>query len=175
MCMVKFIGTVKKALCKVLHYCHCLGAVALLCWDKAMQKHGFTYARYMNDLVLLTPTKARLIKAIKVTYQALKPCGYQLHTNEKTCIGKIAKVFDFCGFRLSYNKIILAKSCLDKFDKRLSKLYEQLSKCKNSSYKHTFITTVLLKKIEYCVWRFERWAVGVTGSVIKNCNIITHC
>ena len=32
--------------------------------------------------------------------------------NEKTFIGKIAKDFDFCGFRLSYDKIILAKSCL---------------------------------------------------------------
>ena len=60
-----------------------LGAVALLCWDKAMQKHGFTYARYMDDLVVLTPTRTRLRKAIKVTYQALKPWGYQLHTNGK--------------------------------------------------------------------------------------------
>jgi retron-type reverse transcriptase len=151
-----------------------LGAVALLCWDKAMQKHGFTYARYMDDLVVLTPTRTRLRKAIKVIYQALKPWGYQLHTNEKTYIGKIAKGFDFCGFRLSYNKIILAKSCLAKFEKRLSKLYEQLSKCKSSSYKNTFTTTALLKKIELYVWRFELWAWVVRRSVIKNCGVIAH-
>lgn len=42
--------------------------------------------------------------------------------NEKTFIGKIAKGFDFCGFRLSYDKIILAKACLAKFEKRLSAL-----------------------------------------------------
>jgi len=139
-----------------------------------MQKHGFTYARYMDDLVVLTPTRARLRKAIKVTYQALKPWGYQLHTNEKTYIGKIAKGFDFCGFRLSYDKIILAKSCLAKFEKRLSKLYEQLSKCKSSSYKNTFTTTALRKKIELYVWRFGRWASVVRQAVIKNCVALTH-
>jgi RNA-directed DNA polymerase len=128
-----------------------LGAVELVCWDKAMHKHKFTYARYMDDLVLLAPTRARLRKAIKVTYQALKPWGYQLHTNEKTYIGKIAEGFDFCGFRLSYNKIILAKSCLDKFEKRLCVLYEQLLKSKSSNYKNTFTTTALLKKIELYV------------------------
>ncbi len=90
-----------------------------------------------------TARDALVLKAIKVTCQALKPWGYQLHTNEKTYIGKIAKGFDFCGFRLSYDKIILAKSCLAKFEKRLSKLYEQLSKCKRSSYKNTFTTTAL--------------------------------
>ncbi len=88
-----------------------------------MQNYGFTYARYMDDLVVLTPTRERLRKAIKVTCKALKPWGYKLHTNEKTFIGKIAKGFDFCGFKLGYNKIILAKSCLAKFEKRLSKLY----------------------------------------------------
>jgi hypothetical protein len=151
-----------------------LGAVALLCWNKAMQKHGFTYARYMDDLVVLTPTRARLRKAIKITYQALKPWGYKLHTNEKTYIGKIAKGFDFCGFRLKYDKMILAKSCLAKFKKRLSKLYEQLSKCKRSSYKNKFIATALLKKIELYVWRFKRWARLVRRSVINDWDVIVH-
>jgi hypothetical protein len=140
-----------------------------------MQKHGFTYASYMDDLVVLTPTRARLRKAIKVTYQALKPWGYKLHTNEKTFIGKIAKGFDFCGFKLSYNKMILAKSCLAKFEKRLSKLYEQLSKCKRSNYKNKFIATALLKKIELYVWRFKRWARLVRRSMIKNCGGIAQC
>jgi hypothetical protein len=88
---------------------------------------------------------------------------------------KIAKGFDFCGLRLSYNKIILAKSCLAKFEKRLSKLYEQLLKFKSSSYKNTFTTTALLKKIELYVWRFGRWASGVRRSVIKNCCVISPC
>ena len=54
-----------------------------------MQKHGFTYVRYIEDLVLMVKSKARLRKAIKIIYQALKPWGYKLHTNEKTFIGKM--------------------------------------------------------------------------------------
>jgi len=56
---------------------------------------------------------------------------------------------------------------LAKFEKRLSKLYEQLSKCKSSIYKNTFTTTALHKKIELYVWRFRRWAVNVLQTVIK--------
>jgi RNA-directed DNA polymerase len=151
-----------------------LGAVALLCWNKAIQKSVFTFARYINDLVVLAPTRTMLRKAIKVTYQALKPWGYKLHTNEKTYIGKIAKNFDFCGLRLSCDKIILAKSCLAKFEKRLSKLYEQLLKCKSSSYKNTFTTITLLKKIELYVLRFGQWAMVVQQIVIKSCGATTY-
>ena len=50
-----------------------LGAVALLCWDKMMQKYGFTCARFMDDLIVLTKTRAKLRKAIKLTYAAIKP------------------------------------------------------------------------------------------------------
>lgn len=53
-----------------------LGVVALMCWDKAILKHKFTYAIFMDNLVVLTKTKAKIRKAIKVTYQALKPWGY---------------------------------------------------------------------------------------------------
>jgi hypothetical protein len=53
--------------------------------------------------------------------------------------------------------MILAKSCLAKFEKRLSALYEQLSKSKSSSYKKKFTTTALLKKIELYVLRFGQW------------------
>ena len=52
-----------------------LSAVALLCWDEIMQKYGFTYARFMDDLIVLTKTRAKLRKAIKLTYAAIKPWG----------------------------------------------------------------------------------------------------
>jgi hypothetical protein len=64
--------------------------------------------------------------------------------------------------------MIIARSCLAKFEKRLSALYEQLSKCKSSSYKNKFTTTALLKKVELYVWRFGQWAKGVRQVVIKN-------
>jgi hypothetical protein len=54
--------------------------------------------------------------------------------------------------------MILAKSCLVKFEKRLSALYEQLSKCKRNSYKNKFMSIPLLKKNR--TLRFTVYAVG---------------
>ena len=99
-----------------------------------------------------------LRKAIRLTYTAIKPWGYKLHTNEKTYIGKIAKGFDFCGFRLFYDKILLAKSCLDKFEKRLSMLYEQLLINRNCIYKNKFTNTIFVKLIVQYVLRYQCWA-----------------
>jgi len=47
---------------------------------------------------------------------------------------------------------------LAKFEKRLSKLYEQLLKSKSSSYKNTFKTTVLLydKALRLVVWSVNK-------------------
>jgi hypothetical protein len=64
--------------------------------------------------------------------------------------------------------MILAKLCLAKFEKRLCALYEQLSKCKSSSYKNKLTTTFLLKKIELYVLRFGKWATIVKQTVLKN-------
>jgi hypothetical protein len=56
---------------------------------------------------------------------------------------------------------------LAKFEKRLSKLYEQLLKSKSSSCKKTFTTTALLEKIELYLWRFGRWAMDYATNFAK--------
>ena len=108
-----------------------------------------------------------LRKAIRLTYTAIKPWGYKLHTNEKTYIGKIAKGFDFCGFRLFYDKILLAKSCLEKFEKRLCMLYEQLLINRNCIYKNKFINTVFVRLVEQYVLRYKCWAKSVQKQIIN--------
>jgi hypothetical protein len=103
-------------------------------------------------------------------------CSSEVMANlENTKNQWFALGFDFCGFRLSYDKMILAKSCLAKFEKRLSKLYEQLSKCKSSSCKNKFTTTGLLKKIKLYVLRFGRWTIIIRQTVLRNCTIASAC
>jgi hypothetical protein len=86
----------------------------------------------------------------------------------------LTKGFDFFGFRLNYDKIILAKSCLANIIKTLNALYEQLSKSKSGSYKNRFTITALLKKIKLYVLKFGRWACVVQQTLIKNCGAKTH-
>jgi hypothetical protein len=66
------------------------------------------------------------------------------------------------------NKILLAKLCLAKFEKRLNMLYEQLSKSKCNSYKNKFTTIALLKKIKLYVLWFGRWAIIMQQTVLTN-------
>ncbi len=55
---------------------------------------------------------------------------------KKILFAKISKGFDFYGIKLNYNKIMLTKTCLAKFKKRLSKLYKQILKCKSNNCKN---------------------------------------
>jgi hypothetical protein len=71
------------------------------------------------------------------------------------------KSFDFCGFRLFYDKILLAKSCLAKFEKRLNMLYKQLLINKNCIYKNKFMNTIFIKLMEQYVLRYKYWAKDI--------------
>jgi hypothetical protein len=63
---------------------------------------------------------------------------------------------------------------LAKFEKRLSVLYEQLSKCKSSSYKNTFTTTALLKKNR--ALRFKVWVAGLhSGAANSDKKLRSSC
>ncbi len=62
--------------------------------------------------------------------------------------------------------MIFAESCLVMFEERLSVLYEQLFKSNCSSYKNTFTTTELIKKIELCLLQFGQWTKFVHQTII---------
>jgi hypothetical protein len=64
---------------------------------KLCRKNKFTYARYIDYLVMLTPTRVRLRKAIKITYQALNPRGYNFVLMKKLLSAKLPKVLIFVG------------------------------------------------------------------------------
>ena len=68
---------------------------------------------------------------------------------------------------LVFDKILLAKSFLDKFEKRLSMLYEQLLINRNCIYKNKFINTVSMKSIEQYVYRCECRAKSIQKRIIN--------
>ena len=70
-------------------------------------------------------------------------------------------------FRLFYDKILLAKPCLEKFEKRLCMLYEQLLIDKNSIYKNKFTNTVFVKSIVQYVLRYQCRAKSIRKQIIN--------
>ena len=132
-----------------------LGAVALLCWDRAMKKTGFVYARYMDDLIVLTKTKSQLRRVIKITYKSIESYNYKLHTNEKTFIGKISKGFDYCGLHLNYKKVTLSESCVSKFKNNISGLYEQAQRKSQATF---YKRKPDFSAVSQYIQRFLRWS-----------------
>ena len=101
-----------------------MGAVFLDMLDRRMETTGLAYVRFMDDWVMLAPTRWKLRAAIRVVNQALAELKVQKHP-DKTFVGWIAAGFEFLGFR--YNSAGLAgvaKATSEKFAARINRLYE---------------------------------------------------
>lgn len=101
-----------------------LGAIFLEELDKAMERKNVHYVRYMDDWVILTKTRSELRKLVKLTHKIMKDLKLTLHP-DKTFIGKISKGFDFLGYRFTKNGLRLAMLTIQRFQSKLTQLYEQ--------------------------------------------------
>jgi group II intron reverse transcriptase/maturase len=68
--------------------------------DWALHKHGYRFVRYVDDFVVLTPSKAQAKEALALVSQTLQQLGLQL-SSEKTRITTYGKGYSFLGFVLS--------------------------------------------------------------------------
>ena len=101
-----------------------MGALMLKSLDK-MIPTDCAYARYMDDWVILIPTRRRLRQVVKNMHGIVHRLKYKLAFN-KTFIGRIERGFDFLGYRLGANgQIGLAKQTILNHWNKLSRLYEQ--------------------------------------------------
>ena len=65
--------------------------------DDARAKTGLIYIRYMDDWVILSPTRWKLRKAVAIVNQCLADLRFEKHPG-KTYIGRTDKGFDFPGY-----------------------------------------------------------------------------
>ena len=101
-----------------------MGAVYLKPLDEAMEKTGLFYARFMDDWVVLAPTRLKLRKVARIINQVLNQLKVWQHP-EKTFVGRVAKGFDFLGYHLAPNGLSMANKTRQNFVSRVSRLYEQ--------------------------------------------------
>ena len=104
-----------------------LGALALRDLDIAMSSiKGIHYSRYMDDWVVLCPTRAKLRKVIKITHKVLNILKLSLHP-DKTFIGKTSKGFDFLGYFIQAGDggLRVSRPTLNQAIAKLLQLYEQ--------------------------------------------------
>ena len=101
-----------------------MGAFFLKELDDRLERLGLFYVRYMDDILVLSPTRWRLRKAVKVLNQVLASLKLEKHP-EKTFIGKIVHGFDFLGYHFRRDVVMVARKTFKQFVSRANRLYEQ--------------------------------------------------
>ncbi len=102
-----------------------MGALYLKPIDDAMAETGLFYARFMDDWVVLAPTRWKLRDAIRIVNEKLAELKVEQHP-DKTFIGRISRGFDFLGYRFQSDGLIgVARQTITRFVERATRLYEQ--------------------------------------------------
>ena len=89
-----------------------------------MEKLGLFYVRFMDDILVLAPTRWKLRRGVAVVNEELDKLTLEKHP-DKTFIGKIEKGFDFLGYHFSPEGLSVAQPTLERFIEKATRLYEQ--------------------------------------------------
>ena len=101
-----------------------MGAFYLKLLDERVEKTGLAYARFMDDWVILAPTRWKLRAAIRLVNQTLAELKLRQHP-DKTFIGRISRGFDFLGYAFTPAGLDAAPQTVERCVQRVSQLYEQ--------------------------------------------------
>jgi RNA-directed DNA polymerase len=101
-----------------------MAAIFLSRLDEAMEATGLFYARYMDDWVVLAPSRWKLRRAVRVINQILHDLDVEQHP-DKTFVGRVEREIDFLGYHFSPEELSVAATTLRQFERRVSRLYEQ--------------------------------------------------
>ena len=84
----------------------------------------FKYFRYMDDILILAPTRWKLKKAIRVLNQTFNELRLEQHP-DKTLIGRAERGFDFLGDHFEREALSVTVITIERFKERITRLYEQ--------------------------------------------------
>jgi hypothetical protein len=127
-----------------------MAALYLKPLDDLFEDSELFYARFMDDWVIIAPTRwglRHVVKEVNLLLNSLKLSK----APDKTFIGRVERQFDFLGYHFSPTALTVAQKTLQRRDMRLARLYEQGASD---------------ERIEQYVSRWQRWAVaGLDGKV----------
>ena len=140
-----------------------MGALFLKPLDDRMAELGCFYVRFMDDWVVLAPTRWKLRKAIRATNELMEQLQVLKHP-DKTFIGRIARGFDFLGYWFSPEGLQVAMKTIGRMLDKISRLQEQGAS---------------VERIGDYVRRWVSWARGLgehfdIPSIAKNHILLTY-
>jgi hypothetical protein len=98
-----------------------MGAFFLKRLDQRMERSGLFYVRFMDDILVLAPTRWRLRKAVNQVLGSL--C--LLKHPDKPFVGRTERGFDFLGYHFGPEGFTVAAKTIEQFVAGAIRLYEQ--------------------------------------------------
>ncbi len=89
-----------------------------------MARSGLFYVRFLDDILVLSPTRWKLRKAVKGVNHVLGSLNLEKHP-DKTFIGRIERGFDFLGYHFRPHRLSVAAKTIENIVARAIRLYEQ--------------------------------------------------
>ena len=125
-----------------------MGARYLKSVDDLVAKSEPSYARFMDDGVILSPTRWKLRVVVRKVNQILQALKVKQHP-DKTFIGRTEKGFDFLGYRFNQESLQVAAKIFNNFVRRAVQLYEEEREEPSGS-----------SRLELYVKRWVRWMLS---------------
>jgi hypothetical protein len=124
---------------------------------------GVFFVRFMDDVLVLAPTRWKLRKAVKRVNEVLCSLRLQKHP-DVTFVGRVGRGFDFLGYQFKSRGLAVAEGTRARFVERCARLQEQEVAGLNGP-----------DRLRDYVRRWERWAgadlVAVAGVNIGRSNL----
>ncbi len=89
-----------------------------------MARSGLFYVLFMDDILVLSPTRWKIRKVDKVVNGMQGSLVLEKHP-DKTFIARIEKGCDFLGYHFGPDGLSVAKKTIERFVERAFRLYEQ--------------------------------------------------
>ena len=126
-----------------------MAAIYLEPLDRRMKATGLTYARFMDDWVILAPTRWSLRRAAVIVNEMLRELRVEQHP-DKTFVGWIRRGFTFLGYWITEKGVTgVAPATWIAFQERVARLYEQNAPPEK-----------VRRSVELYVRRWRRWVVS---------------
>ncbi|MDH5586534.1 MAG: reverse transcriptase domain-containing protein [Nitrospirota bacterium] len=92
--------------------------------DTQIAQPGLCYVRYMDDILVMAPTRWKLKRAMRDVKEGLARLELATHP-DKTWVGKAEQGFDFLGYHLNRDGVTVANATVKRCVTRIRRLYEQ--------------------------------------------------
>ncbi len=89
--------------------------------DDMMEKTGLFYARFMDDWIVIAPTRWKLRSAVRIVNETLNLLKVEQHP-DKTFIGRVERGFDFLGYFLKPGVLRVSRRTFEGFTEYLPAL-----------------------------------------------------